>query len=111
MVADQSVPIFRLMDVTVRVGSSIDSRAAAVPTSTTPVSSKPTTAGVVVSPSAFGITIDSPSWYTAIVAREMLRSMATERGTPRPTLGGGAAGGRQERLRTRPSRSPAPTWL
>src|SRR6476469_2386852 len=67
----------RLADVTVPLGLRIDCLRASCPTSRSPVSVYATTEGVVLAPSALGMTRASPPSQTAITELVVPRSIPT----------------------------------
>src|SRR6476661_6451925 len=80
MSIDQSVPMWRLTERTVRSGLVIDWRLATSPTSTSPVFENATTDGVVRAPSELGMTTGSPASRTATTELVVPRSMPTALG-------------------------------
>src|SRR5207244_11900956 len=89
MSIDQSVPMWRLTERTVRSGFVIDWRLATSPTSTSPVLEKATTDGVVRAPSELGITAGSPASKTATTEFVVPRSMPTALAMGFPPCPGG----------------------
>src|SRR5438045_9348678 len=77
MVTRWLVPIFRLIEATVRSGLRIAWRFAAAPTARSPLLVKPTTEGVRWLPSAFGMTLGSPPSITATTELVVPRSIPT----------------------------------
>src|ERR1700733_5722996 len=73
----QPVPMWRLTERIVRSGLVMAWRFATSPTSTSPVLEKPTTDGVVLPPSAFGITTGSPASNTLTTELVVPRSIPT----------------------------------
>src|SRR6516164_9369969 len=71
------VPMWRFTERMVRSGLVMACRLATSPTSTSPVLEKPTTDGVVLPPSAFGITTGSPASNTLTTELVVPRSMPT----------------------------------
>src|SRR6185437_4210754 len=73
----QLVPMWRFTDRMVRSGLVIACRLATSPTSTSPVLENPTTDGVVLPPSALGITTGSPASSTLTTELVVPRSIPT----------------------------------
>src|SRR6266511_2166741 len=74
---DQSEPMWRLTERTVRSGFVIAWRLATSPVSTSPVLEKATTDGVVRAPSALGMTAGSPASRTDTTELVVPRSIPT----------------------------------
>src|SRR6266550_9373469 len=76
----QLVPMWRLTERIVRSGLVMAWRLATSPTSTSPALEKPTTEGVVRTPSALGMTVGSPASSTETTELVVPRSMPTALG-------------------------------
>src|SRR5580693_968928 len=73
----QEVPMWRLTDRIVRSGLVMAWRLATSPTSTSPLFEKPTTDGVVLPPSALGMTTGSPASITQTTELVVPKSIPT----------------------------------
>ncbi len=73
-------PIWRLIERIVRSGLVMACRLATSPTTISPVLENPTTDGVVLAPSAFGITTGSPPSRTTTTEFVVPKSIPTARG-------------------------------
>src|SRR5580698_7990241 len=80
MSMDHEVPMWRFTDLIVRSGLVMACLLATSPTSTSPDLEKPTTDGVVLFPSAFGMTTGSPASSTLTTELVVPRSIPTALG-------------------------------
>src|SRR5580658_5256445 len=80
MLTVQLVPMWRLTDRMVRSWLVIAWRLATSPTRTSPDLEKPTTEGVVLAPSALGMTVGSPASRTLTTELVVPRSIPTALG-------------------------------